>query len=108
MIRSPLQQQKGPAAAPTAPSHGSTQPQKDMDMNANEGSTAALQQQDHDALFEARDKLTRIKDLNELVFMASEGMLGTSEKAANAICAGCDTIGMLLEEVCDLIDGRQA
>lgn len=105
---STLQKANGPAKAATFPSHGSTNPQKDMDMNANEGSTAALQQQDHDALFEARDKLTRIKDLNELVFMAGEGMLDTSEKAANAICTGCDTIGRLLEEVCDLIDGRQA
>lgn len=104
----PLQNENGPAKAATFPDHGSTNPSQDMDMNANEGSTAALHQQDHDALFEARDKLTRIKDLNELVFMAGEGMLDTSEKAANAICAGCDTIGRLLEEVCDLIDGRQA
>lgn len=99
---------KGPASVGALPSHGSTQPLEGMDMNIDTDNTAALQQQDHDALFEARDKLTRIKDLNELVFMAGEGMLDTSEKAANAICAGCDTIGRLLEEVCDLIDGRQA
>ncbi|WP_028034123.1 hypothetical protein [Chelativorans sp. J32] len=59
-------------------------------------------------LFDVRDKLSRIKDLNELIFMAGEGMLGISRDAANAICAGSDVIKDALEEVCEMIDGRAA
>lgn len=58
-------------------------------------------------LSEARDILTRLKDLNELMFMASEGMLGISRGAANALAAGCDEIAKKLVEVCDIIDAQK-
>jgi hypothetical protein len=60
-----------------------------------------------DALFEARNKLSRIKDLNELMFMAGEGMLGISRQSANAVTAGCDVISDLLKEVCSLLDNEE-
>jgi len=96
----------GPAEAATSPSRGSQSPKGQSNMATD--TTGADARQDRDPIRAARDKLSRIKDLNELVFLAGEGMLGMSRKSANAICAGCDTIGDLLEEVCDLIDGRHA
>lgn len=57
-------------------------------------------------LSEARDILTRLKDLNELMFMAGEGMFGFSRNAASAITAGCDEIGAKLREACDIIDAH--
>ncbi len=56
---------------------------------------------------DARDLLTRIKDLNELVLMAADGMLGISSGAANAIAAGCDEIAKKLDQVCDIIDAQE-
>ncbi len=58
-------------------------------------------------LSEARDILTRLKDLNELMFMAGEGLFTTSRSAASAITAGCDEIAKKLVEVCDIIDAQK-
>lgn len=102
-----LQKANGPAEVAASPSRGLKLPRKGNPDMATDN-TAADARQGRDPIFEARDKLTRIKDLNELVFLAGEGMLSMSRKSANAICAGCDTIGALLSEVCDLIDGRDA
>lgn len=80
-------------------------------LNMQRDSTAVSTSQEpttDDVIFVIRDKLSRIKDLNELIFMAGEGMLGISRDAANAICAGSDVIKDALEEVCEMIDGRAA
>ena len=74
-----------------------------MDTNT----TAAPKAASFDAI-DVCDKLTRIKDLNQLMFMAGEGMLNVSRQHANAICAGSDTISDLLRDVSDLLDGRTA
>lgn len=71
-----------------------------MNVHSNNTTDAVRQE----AMFKARERLTRIKDLNELVFMAGEGMLNTCRKSANAITAGADTISDLLDELGDLLD----
>lgn len=101
-----LAQKKGPAEVAPSPSHGSQSLTGKSNMGTN--STTAGARQERDPISVAREKLSRIKDLNELIFLAGEGLLSMSRKSANAICAGSDTIGDLLEEVCDLIDGRHA
>lgn len=58
-------------------------------------------------LFEARTKLTRIEDLNELMFMAGEGLVSQLPNAANAITAGAAQINELLLEVCNQLDGKE-
>ncbi|WP_287945956.1 hypothetical protein [Aquamicrobium sp.] len=80
---------------------------KANDMTTNDAARATAEAlPETPELSEARDILTRIKDLNELMFMAGEGMFGFSRNAANAITAGCDEIGAKLREACDIIDAH--
>lgn len=58
-------------------------------------------------LSDARDILTRIKDLNELMFIAGEGLFAVNRSAGSAITAGSDEIAKKLVEVCDIIDAQK-
>ncbi|WP_144223634.1 hypothetical protein [Mesorhizobium amorphae] len=70
-------QKKGPAEAATSLSRGSTSPIGHKNVETH-NTTAGARQDERDPIDEAREKLTRIKDLNELIFLAGEGMLGMS------------------------------
>lgn len=52
-------------------------------------------------------KLLCIKDLNELLFMAGEGLIASQREKANAITAGCDVIDDLIGEVKDMLEAIQ-
>lgn len=103
--------QKGPAKAATFPDRGSTKSHaKEIDMNSQNHSTAAPVEAsaiEIPKLSDAREILTRLKDLNELMFMAGEGLFTISRSAGNAITAGCDEMAKKLAEVCDILDAQE-
>lgn len=66
-------------------------------MNTNDATRASAETVPD--LDEAATKLTRAKDLTELIFLAAEGLMRELPHAANAITAGCDEIDRTLKEV---------
>ncbi|TPM25686.1 hypothetical protein [Mesorhizobium sp. B2-3-4] len=74
-------------------------------MTKTSNSTANVKVPDAPDLGEALSKLTRVKSLNELVFMSGESLIMTLPSAANAITAGCDVINELLIEIQEIVEG---
>lgn len=102
-----LQKQKGPAATAIAPDRGSTKSRGGMEMNSTKDSTAApaaasddLRDRCWSRLSDLEGKVLRVKNLNEVLFMAGEGLPDSARR--NAITTQCDVINDTLREVLDI------
>jgi hypothetical protein len=52
----------------------------------------------------ARDELCRARQLVDLIALAAETLLPGQHMVANAICAGCNTLGDKLDKIANDLD----
>lgn len=100
-----INQQKGPASAPTLPSHGPTNSREGLEMNKHSNTTAAAETTmpvDDRDLGDAHTIIHRARHLNELLFMAGESL--QDRTARNAFTTGADMIEELLTDAANVID----
>ncbi|RVM15110.1 hypothetical protein [Sinorhizobium meliloti] len=94
---------KGPAEAATSPSHGSTNPEKDQEMNENTNSTTDdVTPSLSTRIGDAQDILATVRYLNEAIFMAAGGLMNA--EATNALQAVSGEIEYKLLAVRDSLD----
>lgn len=70
-------------------------------MAASSNSTALTD----DNRISAVSLLHKIKSMNELLFMAGEGMVLMSRDTANAITQGCDVVDDFVSQALNLLEG---
>lgn len=88
---STLLKKKGPAKAATFPSHGSTNPTKDMDMNTHTDSTASLRM--------AMASIDQVEHRIHAAWMAAHALDGDELAAGEALKAVIHSAGEWLQEV---------
>jgi hypothetical protein len=106
-MSAPLQKANGPAATGIAPDRGpqSLSGKSNMDSNTTPRSKAAsdeLWDRAWERISAMESKLLQVKNLNEVLFMASGGL--STRDQVNAVAAQCDTMNILLKEVLDIRD----
>lgn len=98
-----IQKRKGSATAPTVPSHGSTNPRKEKEMNKAIDSTGAAEKEVARHLRDIVDLLASVRDLNEAIFMAAEHH-SLTKSATGAIQIVSDALGNKLGVISDRLD----
>lgn len=85
------QKKKGPAEGATSPSHGSTNPPKDMDMNKTDDNTASLRM--------AMASCDQVENMIHAAWMAAGTLDGDQLAAGAALQAVIHAAGEWLQEV---------
>lgn len=73
-------------------------------MTKTANSTLNVNIPDAPDLSDALNKLTRVQSLNELLFLAGEGLLSMDRNIAEAITTGCDVIDEMLQEIKSILN----